>query len=69
MSAIATAEWLHRNSIDPKLSIIFNPLPMNHISGLMPWWRSMLWGAKYIGITPSEMKNPNGLEKNYKYST
>ena len=66
MSAIATAEWLDRNSIDPKLSIIFNPLPMNHISGLMPWWRSMLWGAKYIGVTPSEMKNPNGLEKNYK---
>ncbi len=54
-SAIATREWLKAHELQPNSSLIMNPLPMHHISGLMSWWRSRAWGASHVWIVPSLM--------------
>ncbi|WP_269622249.1 AMP-binding protein [Prochlorococcus marinus] len=61
-SALATGQWLQSISLDPKNCQIVNGLPMCHVSGLLPWWRSRCWGAKYISIKPAIMNNPYELE-------
>tara|TARA_Y100001968_G_C19402468_1_gene741769 strand:- start:257 stop:1492 length:1236 start_codon:yes stop_codon:yes gene_type:complete len=62
-SAIATKEWLDSQNITARESIIFNPLPISHVSGLMPWWRSRAWGAEHLWILPSLMRKPYELEE------
>ncbi len=62
-SAIATGRWLKSQNIEPQSCRILNPLPMHHVSGLMPWWRSRNWGAEHKWILPSLMKDPIALEK------
>ena len=64
-SAISTAEFLKKIEIKPKDCLLINPLPMHHISGFMPWWRSQLWGAKHVWIKPSVMRNIGELEKTF----
>ncbi|WP_320663394.1 AMP-binding protein [Prochlorococcus sp. MIT 1223] len=64
-SAIATAHWLKSQGIKPEESIIFNPLPLNHVSGLMPWWRSQFWETKHEWISPLLMKSPPLLEESF----
>ena len=61
-SATATAHWLRQQGLKTEHSLIFNPLPFHHLSGLMPWWRSQLWGAEHIWLMPELMKDPIGLE-------
>ena len=39
-SAAATAHWLTGIGVDPASTLLLNPLPLAHVSGLMPWWRS-----------------------------
>ena len=65
-SAISTGQWLKKIGLEPKDCQIFNPLPLHHVSGLMPWWRSKHWGAKHHWLIPSLMRNPIELEKSYK---
>tara|TARA_Y100001968_G_scaffold330253_1_gene381567 strand:- start:1759 stop:3000 length:1242 start_codon:yes stop_codon:yes gene_type:complete len=65
-SANATGEWLIEQNLLPRDCIIFNPLSMHHIAGLMPWWRSRSWGAEHIFITPETMRNPILLIRKYK---
>lgn len=60
-SAAATALWLKGIGIDPSEVVLLNPLPMHHISGLMPWWRSRCWGAGHLQLSPSLMKSPADL--------
>lgn len=60
-SAAATAAWLNAIGIAPELSLVFNPLPLHHVSGLMPWWRSRCWGAEHAWLLPEWMKNPAAL--------
>ena len=60
-SAAATAAWLQGIGIDPSEVVLLNPLPMHHISGLMPWWRSRCWGACHLQLSPSLMKSPADL--------
>ena len=43
-SAAATASWLQGIGLDPSETLLLNPLPLHHVSGLMPWWRSRCWG-------------------------
>ena len=62
-SAIATGSWLKEQAINPEKCTLINTLPINHVSGLMPWWRSRVWGAKYNWIPPSLLKCPDDLEK------
>lgn len=60
-SAEATARWLLRIGITPNSSVLLNPLPLHHISGLMPWWRSRVWGAQHLPLEPSWIKQPSLL--------
>ncbi len=65
-SAKATGEWLRRNGIEPHNCHIFNPLPIHHISGLMPWWRSKCWKTNHTVIQPYLMRHPEDLQNTYK---
>ena len=62
-SAQATAGWLQRIGINPRRSVLLNPLPLHHISGLMPWWRSRVWGAQHVPLEPSWLKQPELLSE------
>ncbi len=61
-SAADTGDWLQQEGIVPKNCLIFNPLPIHHVSGLMPWWRSKCWGAAHISVSPEIMRDPLLLE-------
>ena len=60
-SAAATACWLKGIGLDPSETLLLNPLPLHHVSGLMPWWRSRCWGARHLQLSPSLMKSPADL--------
>ncbi|WP_320673607.1 AMP-binding protein [Prochlorococcus sp. MIT 1341] len=62
-SANATASWLGDLGINPKDCVIFNPLPLHHVSGLMPLWRSKSWGVKYVSLSRELMHDPALLEE------
>tara|TARA_B100000700_G_C14986656_1_gene829199 strand:+ start:51 stop:1292 length:1242 start_codon:yes stop_codon:yes gene_type:complete len=67
-SAFATGQWLKAQGIEPKHSRIFNPLPIHHVSGFMPWWRSKAWGAHHTWINPALMRDPYELEQSSQLS-
>tara|TARA_B100000131_G_scaffold136541_1_gene133169 strand:+ start:14583 stop:15782 length:1200 start_codon:yes stop_codon:yes gene_type:complete len=60
-SAISSGAWLKDLGIELENCFIFNTLPLNHISGLMPLWRSKQWNCKYISIPPQLIKKTNNL--------
>ena len=60
-SAAAAASWLEGIGLDPSETLLLNPLPLHHVSGLMPWWRSRCWGARHLQLSPSLMKSPADL--------
>ena len=47
--------------LDPASTLLLNPLPLAHVSGLMPWWRARCWGAGYQPLAPGLMKTPTEL--------
>ena len=63
-SALYCGKWLEEQDFDLSNIIIFNTLPLSHISGLMPLWRSKIWECEYINISPKMIKkNKYLLEK------
>lgn len=60
-SAAATAHWLTGIGVDPATTLLLNPLPLAHVSGLMPWWRARCWGAVHQQLVPGLMKTPTDL--------
>ena len=60
-SAAATAHWLTGIGVDPASTLLLNPLPLAHVSGLMPWWRARCWGAGHQQLEPGLMKTPTEL--------
>lgn len=60
-SAAAAASWLEGIGLDPSETLLLNPLPLHHVSGLMPLWRSRCWGARHLQLSPSLMKSPADL--------
>ncbi|RZO12862.1 MAG: O-succinylbenzoic acid--CoA ligase [Synechococcus sp. MED-G135] len=60
-SAAATGRWLKALGIDPSQTLVLNPLPLHHMSGLMPWWRSHLWGAQHALLPLPLMRDPKRL--------
>ena len=60
-SAAATAHWLTGIGVDPASTLLLNPLPLAHVSGLMPWWRASCWGAGHQQLAPGLMKTPTEL--------
>ena len=61
LSAKTSGEWLSKQGFELKNCLIFNTLPLNHISGLMPIFRSQVWECDYTNISPSLIKNTKEL--------
>lgn len=60
-SAQATALWLGHQGIDPASCLHLNPLPLHHVSGLMPWLRARCWGAAHRLLPPPLLRDPAAL--------
>ena len=60
-SAAATAEWLGQEGIDPAACLHLNPLPLHHVSGLLPLVRSNQWGARHQPVPPALLREPGAL--------
>ena len=60
-SAAATAQWLGQEGIDPAACLHLNPLPLHHVSGLLPLVRSNQWGARHQLVPPALLREPEAL--------
>jgi O-succinylbenzoic acid--CoA ligase len=57
-SAAATAAWLEQRGLDPAACLHLNPLPLHHVSGLLPLVRCRSWGATLRLLPPSWLRDP-----------
>ena len=60
-SAAATGHWLQAIGLNASQVIVWNPLPFQHVSGLMPWWRAQQWNVAHVWLPPALMKSPQAL--------
>lgn len=60
-SAAATAAWLLAQGLDPARCVHLNPLPLHHVSGLLPLVRARSWGANHRIVPPALMRRPHAL--------
>ena len=60
-SAEATSRWLQTLGLDSAQVMIWNPLPFQHVSGLMPWWRAQQWNVAHAWLPPALMRDPPTL--------
>ena len=60
-SAQSSGIWLKEQGFNLEECFIFNTLPLFHISGFMPLWRSQIWACDYINISPNLIKRTNDL--------
>jgi len=61
LSAVTSGQWLIEQGFELKNCLILNTLPLNHISGLMPIFRSQTWGCDCINISPNLIKKTREL--------
>jgi len=61
LSAETSGQWLMEQGFELQNCLIFNTLPLNHISGLMPIFRSQTWGCDCINISPNLIKKTREL--------
>jgi len=61
LSAASSGQWLMEQGFELQNCLIFNTLPLNHISGLMPIFRSQSWGCDCINISPNLIKKTREL--------
>ncbi len=61
LSAATSGQWLIKQGFELQNCLILNTLPMNHISGLMPIFRSKTWGCDCINISPNLIKKTKEL--------
>jgi O-succinylbenzoic acid--CoA ligase len=57
-SAAATATWLEQRGLDPAACLHLNPLPLHHVSGLLPLVRCRSWGAELRFLPPAWLRDP-----------
>ncbi|MCX5941116.1 MAG: AMP-binding protein [Cyanobium sp. LacPavin_0818_WC50_MAG_67_9] len=60
-SAAATGHWLEAQGINPAACLHLNPLPLHHVSGLLPWLRARQWRAGHRRLDPAWMRDPAQL--------
>lgn len=58
VAADATGSWLRQLGLDPQRLELFNPLPLQHVSGLLPLVRAQRWGAALRWLEPEWMRDP-----------
>lgn len=61
LSAATSGQWLIEQGFELQNCLILNTLPLNHISGLMPIFRSQAWGCDCINISPNLIKKTREL--------
>jgi len=61
LSAITSGQWLIEQGFELQNCLILNTLPLNHISGLMPIFRSQTWRCDCINISPNLIKKTREL--------
>ena len=57
-SALATGGWLEGLGLDPAACLHLNPLPLHHVSGLLPLVRCRVWGARHRRLEPAWLRDP-----------
>lgn len=57
-AADGLAQWLQGLGIDPAACLCLDPLPLHHVSGLMPWLRARRWGARLQALAPPLLRDP-----------
>ncbi len=60
-SADASAAWLMAQGLDPAACLHLNPLPLHHMSGLLPLVRCRRWGASLRWLPPDLLRQPERL--------
>ena len=60
-SADATATWLHAQGLEPAACLHLDPLPLHHVSGLLPLVRCRRWGAALRLLPPELLRDPSLL--------
>ena len=60
-SAAATGGWLEGLGLDPAACLHLNPLPLHHVSGLLPLLRARQWGCDHRSIAPALLRDPRAL--------
>ena len=60
-SADATATWLRAQGLDPAACLHLDPLPLHHVSGLLPLVRCRSWGAELRFLPPEWLRVPSLL--------
>ena len=61
VAVAGTAQWLQALKLEPAQLELFNPLPLHHVSGLMPLLRARAWGAELRWLSPVWMREPEQL--------
>jgi O-succinylbenzoic acid--CoA ligase len=57
-SADATATWLRAQGLDPASCLHLDPLPLHHVSGILPLVRCRRWGAELRFLPPEWLRDP-----------
>ena len=60
-SAEATATWLVALGLEPAACLHLDPLPLHHVSGLLPLVRARQWGWQLRWLAPSLLRRPDDL--------
>ncbi|AFY29936.1 acyl-CoA synthetase (AMP-forming)/AMP-acid ligase II [Cyanobium gracile PCC 6307] len=60
-SADATAAWLEGLGLEPASCLHLDPLPLHHVSGLLPLVRARRWGGEWRWLAPTLLRRPEFL--------
>jgi len=60
-SAAASSRWLAGLGLDPAACVHLNPLPLHHVSGLLPLLRARHSGAPLHWLAPALVRDPGAL--------
>jgi O-succinylbenzoic acid--CoA ligase len=60
-SAAASGRWLAALGLEPAGCLHLNPLPLHHVSGLLPLLRARHSGAPLRWLAPALLRNPGAL--------
>ncbi len=60
-SARATGRWLEAIGLEPARCLHLDPLPLHHVSGLLPLLRARLWGGPLQVLPPALLRRPEDL--------
>ena len=60
-AADGLGQWLLEQGLDPATCLWLDPLPLHHVSGLMPWLRARRLGGRLRWLAPPLMRDPAAL--------